>query len=89
MKGQGKHLVILPWKLSWLQLQFSLGEMQVFNTLAWIFQRDLSLTEAEGYTCPTEQTSHQLQTIQPCSGLFVFLSNTGQDTGNFRWGHSD
>ena len=48
MKGQGKHLVILCWKHSWLQLQLSLGEMEVFNKLAWIFQRDLSLAKSGG-----------------------------------------
>lgn len=69
MKGQGKHLAILPWKLSWLQLQFSLGEMQVFIKLAWIFQTGLSLTESGGYRCPTEHKSRQLQIIQPCQGL--------------------
>lgn len=40
MKGQGKHLA---WKLPRLQLQFSLGGMQVFIKLAWLLQRDLSL----------------------------------------------
>lgn len=43
MKGQVKHLATLPWKLSWLQLQFSLGRTQVFKKLAWTLQRDLSL----------------------------------------------
>lgn len=43
MKGEGKYLTMFPWKISWLQLQFILGEMQVFNKLAWVRQRDLSL----------------------------------------------